>query len=237
MRAKASSAPVGCPRHSAWMSACAPSSNGARSRPPPSSGGAALCALGRSRHAVSDPREVHDHVAGARIAARDRDRVAAERDEAAGARLERVVVGRDLDRVAEHRVLERGALVARERTRLALPRDRQGVARGERLRASVAEVADLSKSPNWSFQQLYDFACVYSVASNKIADKKKEYADRAMDLLQQAVKAGWKNAVHMKNDPDLDALREREDFRKLVAALEAKVTTPVSSPDVRGSSP
>jgi tetratricopeptide (TPR) repeat protein len=86
---------------------------------------------------------------------------------------------------------------------------------------AVVEVAELTKSSNWSFQQWYDFACVYSVASSKIADKKKEYADRAMELLRQAAKAGPMDAAHV-NDHDLDPLRDRGDFKKLIAELEAK---------------
>jgi hypothetical protein len=42
-----------------------------------------------------------------------------------------------------------------------------------------------------------------------------------MELLRQAVAKGWKNAEHMKQDDDLKALREREDFKKLMAELEA----------------
>ena len=53
---------------------------------------------------------------------------------------------------------------------------------------AVAEVAELTKTAVWSVGQWYDFACVYSVASGKIADKRTEYADRAMELLQKAVK-------------------------------------------------
>ena len=43
-----------------------------------------------------------------------------------------------------------------------------------------------------------------------------------MELLQQAVKAGFKNAAHMKKDSDLDPLRDRDDFKKLLAELEKK---------------
>jgi serine/threonine protein kinase/tetratricopeptide (TPR) repeat protein len=45
-------------------------------------------------------------------------------------------------------------------------------------------------------------------------------ADRALDWLKQAVAAGYKNAAHLKQDKDLDALRDRADFTKLVTALE-----------------
>ena len=59
-----------------------------------------------------------------------------------------------------------------------------------------------------------------AVAGGKIADKKQQYADRAMELLRKAVKAGYKDAAHMKKDTDLDALRGREDFKKLLAELD-----------------
>jgi serine/threonine protein kinase len=86
---------------------------------------------------------------------------------------------------------------------------------------AVADVEELTKASKWSAGQWYDFACVYAVASGKIADKKQDYADRAMDLLQNAVKAGYKDAAHMKKDTDLDPLRNRDDFQKLLAELEA----------------
>jgi hypothetical protein len=35
------------------------------------------------------------------------------------------------------------------------------------------------------------------------------------------VSNGFKNAPHMKKDSDLDSLRKRDDFQKLVAELEA----------------
>ena len=87
---------------------------------------------------------------------------------------------------------------------------------------AVAEVAELTKSPNWNAGQWYDFACVYAVAGGKIADKKQEYADRAMELLTLACAAGWKDAAHMKQDTDLDPLHERADFKKLLAELEGQ---------------
>jgi tetratricopeptide (TPR) repeat protein len=87
---------------------------------------------------------------------------------------------------------------------------------------AVAEVAELTKSPKWDRGQWYDFACIYSIASAKFADKKAEYADAAVGFLRQSVNAGWKDAAHMKQDTDLDPLRDRDDFKKLLADLEAK---------------
>jgi serine/threonine protein kinase len=79
---------------------------------------------------------------------------------------------------------------------------------------------------------LYDAACMRAVTAAVIkVDAKtpgadatrlaKDEADRAMAWLQKAVAAGYKDAAHMKKDKDLDALRDREDFQKLLAELEA----------------
>jgi hypothetical protein len=58
-----------------------------------------------------------------------------------------------------------------------------------------------------------------AVASRKTVDRKKEYADRAVELLARAVKAGYKNAEQLAKDRDLDPIRERADFEKLVDGL------------------
>ncbi|MHB1425745.1 MAG: TPR end-of-group domain-containing protein [Gemmataceae bacterium] len=52
--------------------------------------------------------------------------------------------------------------------------------------------------------------------------KKQEYADRALELLHEAVQAGYANADHMNHDTDLDSLRGREDFKKLIREMEKK---------------
>jgi hypothetical protein len=41
-----------------------------------------------------------------------------------------------------------------------------------------------------------------------------------MRLVRDAVNKGYKDVVHMKKDTDLDPLRQREDFQKLVAELQ-----------------
>jgi hypothetical protein len=43
-------------------------------------------------------------------------------------------------------------------------------------------------------------------------------SDRAMSLLRQAVAGGFRDADRIKRDKDLDALRDRDDFRKLESA-------------------
>jgi serine/threonine protein kinase/tetratricopeptide (TPR) repeat protein len=54
------------------------------------------------------------------------------------------------------------------------------------------------------------------------ADLARRYADRALTLLKQAVAHGFKDAENMKTAGDLEPLRTREEFRKLLADLEGK---------------
>jgi hypothetical protein len=46
-------------------------------------------------------------------------------------------------------------------------------------------------------------------------------AERAMSWLKQAVAAGDKDLSKIGSDKDLDTLRTRDDFKKLVAELES----------------
>ncbi len=85
---------------------------------------------------------------------------------------------------------------------------------------AVAEVEELAALPTkWRAGQWYDFACVYALAAARSDDKKVAYADRAMELLHRAVQAGFTNRAHMEMDTDLDALRARADFKKLIERL------------------
>ncbi len=81
---------------------------------------------------------------------------------------------------------------------------------------ALAEVTELTKTANWTARDWYDFACVYGVASRQQPD----YADPAMNLLHKAAKAGFTDAARLKQDADLDALRGRADFQKLLAERE-----------------
>ncbi len=51
-------------------------------------------------------------------------------------------------------------------------------------------------------------------------DAREKNAQQAIDFLRQAIAKGYKDMAHIKQDKDLDALRERGDFRKLMAELE-----------------
>ena len=94
-------------------------------------------------------------------------------------------------------------------------------------RATVAMWEKLNRPDAGS---LYNAACGRAITSAVQAKTPgadaarlvKEDADRAMDWLQKAVAAGYKDSAHIKKDTDLDPLRERADFKKLIVELEAK---------------
>jgi serine/threonine protein kinase/Tfp pilus assembly protein PilF len=85
--------------------------------------------------------------------------------------------------------------------------------------AAIAEVAELTTSGKWTAARWYNFACVYALASARDKDKQDEHARRAVELLQRAVQAGYKDVDHMKKDADLDPLRGRDDFQKIIEAV------------------
>jgi serine/threonine protein kinase len=86
---------------------------------------------------------------------------------------------------------------------------------------AVAAVAELAQHPNWPAGQWCNFARIYSIGSTEFPNKQLEHADRAMELLRKAVEAGYKNAERLKTDPNFGPLHDREDFKQLVAELEA----------------
>ena len=80
---------------------------------------------------------------------------------------------------------------------------------------------------------MYDAACNRAVCAAVIledpktppADAKRlaqAQADLAMAWLHKAAAAGFDDGEHMVRDTDLDALRGRADFQKLLADLRAK---------------
>jgi tetratricopeptide (TPR) repeat protein len=79
----------------------------------------------------------------------------------------------------------------------------------------------------------YELACARALCSTVIGEgnakltaeeqqAKDRYAEGAMEALRQAVQEGWANVAWMKIDPDLDALRGRADFTKLLDDLQKK---------------
>jgi serine/threonine protein kinase/tetratricopeptide (TPR) repeat protein len=67
---------------------------------------------------------------------------------------------------------------------------------------------------------LYNIACVHALMIPRSGEAVKQ-SERAMEWLKKAVAAGFNDTAQLKKDTDLDALRRREDFKKLIAELEA----------------
>jgi hypothetical protein len=95
-----------------------------------------------------------------------------------------------------------------------------------KLREATESAAKMKERASDKPDQLYAacraFALCAAAASKQEANAPlaNRSAEEAMALLKQAVAKGFRSAPHMKEDNDLDALRGREDFRKLLAALE-----------------
>jgi serine/threonine protein kinase/tetratricopeptide (TPR) repeat protein len=98
---------------------------------------------------------------------------------------------------------------------------------------AAAEADALARGQNLAPVHVYDIAGLYSMTSAAAerdpklspADRarlKARYADRAMDYLRDAVSRGSGNPGVLKIDSDLDPVRSRDDFRKLLANLEAQ---------------
>jgi serine/threonine protein kinase len=103
---------------------------------------------------------------------------------------------------------------------------------GNHVRATE-DVEALARRDGLTSVNVYDLACLCSRASAAVgrddrlspADRvrlKALYADRAMGFLKKAVTMGHRKPAVMKTDSDLDVLRDRDDFRKLLADLEAQ---------------
>ena len=95
----------------------------------------------------------------------------------------------------------------------------RGVAEANALAAEKAVTGDM----------LYNAACVMSIGSSVVkqdAKLQEQYAVRAVELLTLAKGQGFFKDAHnveqMNKDGDLDPLRQREDYKKLLAELEAK---------------
>jgi serine/threonine protein kinase/Flp pilus assembly protein TadD len=98
---------------------------------------------------------------------------------------------------------------------------------------AAKQICDLGWNPA---EDGYDAACALAlcipiVEKHEKLDTEEQraavqfYGDEAMKLLRDAVAKGFKDAAHMKKDRDLAPLRNRDDFQKLLADLEAQSET------------
>jgi tetratricopeptide (TPR) repeat protein len=118
-----------------------------------------------------------------------------------------------------------------ERPAAQLARARSRLLAGKAAEA-VADVEALARDRATPGFILYNAACVYALAA-ALPDgpgRREGYAGRALALLRRAQGAGFfkdrRNVGHLKRDTDLEALRTRDEFQKLVAELEAAAAKP-----------
>jgi tetratricopeptide (TPR) repeat protein len=101
--------------------------------------------------------------------------------------------------------------------------------------ADAVRAAETRHALGWDpLADAYDAACSLSLCipivakHDRLDDKQRQdaaqfYGDAAMKLLREAVSKGFQDVTQMKEDTDLDPLRGRDAFRKLMAEMEARV--------------
>jgi serine/threonine-protein kinase len=122
------------------------------------------------------------------------------------------------------------------RSHFRLSRAHSLAAAGDHARAA-AEADELARALSLTGDGLYHLACVYALAAAAVRRDRglsaanqdklaRRYGDRAVALLHRAHKAGYFGKPgtidHAGKDIDLDALRSRADFQKLLRDLRAK---------------
>jgi len=67
----------------------------------------------------------------------------------------------------------------------------------------------------------FDLAFCYAVCAGKTGDPaaKQKLLRKAIEALREATRSGYRDAVALETDPDLDALRGHPDFDALLAGL------------------
>jgi eukaryotic-like serine/threonine-protein kinase len=100
--------------------------------------------------------------------------------------------------------------------------------------AGAKQAAEKLRDLGWDppgdayFAACFLSVCIPNVQRDYQATKEERdnqaafYGDEALKMLRDAVTKGYKNVEHMKQDKNLDPLRAREDFKRLLAELEAK---------------
>jgi serine/threonine protein kinase/tetratricopeptide (TPR) repeat protein len=109
------------------------------------------------------------------------------------------------------------------------------------------EAEDMSRKALVLFERIdkegdsdpYNMACIRSLSSDLVRsslsdananERGDRLADRAMDALRQAIANGYHDVAWIENDTDLDPIRPREDFKKLMEELRKKTKGQASSP-------
>jgi serine/threonine protein kinase/tetratricopeptide (TPR) repeat protein len=99
------------------------------------------------------------------------------------------------------------------------------IIRSGQVKQALAEAESLLAERQRDVAVVYDLACLFAQAAAAVkadADQAEKCAASAVLLLRQASEHGFRELAQFKRDPDLDPLRKRMDFKKLMEELEAK---------------
>jgi tetratricopeptide (TPR) repeat protein len=100
---------------------------------------------------------------------------------------------------------------------------------GEHIAAAQLVPKLLEVFPNEA-NTSYNAACILAQCASEAAkdtrlspekqqEMARQYAERAMKLLRQAVQEGYHDVQSLQEDPDLNALRGREEFKQLLKEM------------------
>src|SRR5262249_53717169 len=96
-----------------------------------------------------------------------------------------------------------------------------GLARcGQHQRA--AEIAEKLRAGTADSELLFEAACGYALCAAAVPGEpglRRSYTDQALGALQEAVTKGYKDAVWIETDPDLDPIRGLPAYKALMAKL------------------
>jgi hypothetical protein len=99
----------------------------------------------------------------------------------------------------------------------------------EKAFAEALAVAQISQAHPGT---IYNTACICALAAAQVSGNaalKEKYAAQAVMLLQLVRQKGLfrvpADATNLSRDPDLDSLRQREDFRKFLAEVKSALPT------------
>ena len=84
----------------------------------------------------------------------------------------------------------------------------------------------------------YNQACYYArlaevaveAGTGMTAADRRAAADKAIEALRRAIAAGYHNVAELSKDSDLDGLRSRADFKKLMEELEKRISAKPKGP-------
>jgi serine/threonine protein kinase len=90
---------------------------------------------------------------------------------------------------------------------------------------AVVEADAVAQAKSAPFHLLYGAACIHALASSAMTEdtaKQERYAARAVELLGNAIDRGFKDAEKLQKDSDLERLRSRADFQKVMQKIAPK---------------